>query len=177
MPRRSSLKRLPAEVKARLDRLLADDEMTLEELVAWLDARGHPRSMSAVHRYRAKWARDADRLRQSREMIAGLKAELPEAAMQGQQGRVLVEMARTFVFDLLRKLDEEGRSLDTKGIQELGKGIAEMARALRFDQDFEERVDKMLDKAAEVAGTAARKAGISDEARRTIEEEILGLKR
>ena len=64
----------------------------------------------------------------------------------------------------------------------LGKGLAEMGRALRFDQDFETKIREQIaaeerQKAANVAGKAAKKAGISEASRKEIEETILGLKR
>lgn len=187
MPRKSSIQMLPKDVLARLNAQIADGTRTLDQLVAWLDEQGHERSRSALGRHAQKIEQVQARLRQSREITEAVTAELGDASTQGKQGRLLVEMTRTLVFDMLVKLqelDENGdpAMLDPKSVAFLGKGLAELGRALRLDQDFETKVRDQVAKeereaAAKRADGAAKKAGISDEARRQIEEEILGLKR
>lgn len=181
MPRKSSIKTLPREILERLNFLLTEDVLTLERITAWLDEVGHPRSQSAVHRYKQTIEKVAGRLRQSREITDAVARELGDAAVQGKQGRLLVEMTRALVFDLLTRLQDaaeagDGVVLDPKDVHHLGKGLAELGRALRFDQDFETKVREEITKeAAASAGEAARKAGLSDDVRQRIEEEILGL--
>ena len=179
MPRKSSIKSLPEDVLARLNFLLAEDAMTLDELVAWLDGRGHPRSRSALGRHKKNVERAAARLRQSREMTAALARELPEAAMQGQQGRMIVEMARSLLFDMLMQMDDD--ALDPKSAAFIGKAAVELSRALRLDQDFETKIREQAareerEKAAKAAGAAAIEAGLSDEAADLIRRRILGVR-
>ncbi|WP_142850952.1 phage protein Gp27 family protein [Telmatospirillum sp. J64-1] len=164
--------------KTEFDRLLGTGRLTLDGLVLWLEGKGYEISRSSVHRYKGRFDRMAARLRQSREVTQALARELGDAAEQGQQGRVLVEMARTLVFDMMDSLPENAQ-LDPKDIALLGKGLAEMAKAARMDQDFETKVEEARAKAkrdaASTAATAARAAGLTDELARQIEAKILGV--
>lgn len=185
MGRKSSIKTLPKEILDRLNARIAKGDVTLEELTEWLEERGHKRSRSAVHRYAQEIERVQARLRQSREITEAVARELGDAATQGKQGRLLVEMARGIVFDLLMKLqDTEGKdgaaALDPRDVAFLGKGLAELGRALRFDQDFEQKIRQAAAKeAAEAAADRvddlAAKEGISQKTRDAWRREVLGL--
>lgn len=160
MPRKSSIKTLPKDLLARLNRQIAEGTRSLDDLVAWLDEEGHPRSRSSVHRYSQQQEKTLRKLRQSREVTEAFAKELGDAASQGKQGRLLVEMARSLVFDFLIKLQDEkdGEALDAKDVAFLGKGLAELGRALRFDQDFETKLRETLSREyAERAVAAAQK--------------------
>lgn len=169
---------LTPEDRREFDRLLATGRLTLDAMVMWLEGKGYGISRSSVHRYKSRYDRTAARLRQSREMTQALATELGDAEAQGQQGRVLVEMARTFVFDMMNALPDD-QNLDPQGIALLGKGLAELARAARLDQDFEAKVAEARAKAtrsaATTAKTAAKAAGLTDDLARQIEAKILGV--
>lgn len=182
MPRKSSIRTLPREILERLNFLLTEDVLTLERITAWLDQVGHPRSQSAVHRYKQVIEKVAGRLRQSREITDAVTRELGEAAVQGKQGRLLVEMTRAIVFDLLTRLQDAAEAgenvvLAPKDVHHLGKGLAELGRALRFDQDFERKVrEEVAKEAADTVETAAKEAGLSAATVAAIKEKILGVK-
>lgn len=181
MSQKSSIKTLPADILARLNFLLSEDAVTLDQVVAWLDEIGHPRSRSAVHRHKQTSEKVAARLRQSREITEAVARELGDSATQGKQGRLLVEMTRAHVFDFLMEL-EEG-ALDPQSIAYLGKGLAELGRALRFDQDFELKLRELvarelvakLDGAVEQAARAGEK-GLSTERIAQLRRDFLGVK-
>lgn len=185
MGRKSSIKTLPKETLARLNALIAEGNVTLEELTAWLEERGHKRSRSAVHRYAQEIERVQARLRQSREITEAVARELGDAATQGKQGRLLVEMTRGIVFDLLMKLQEasdaEGKAvLDPRDVAFLGKGLAELGRALRFDQDFEQKIRQAAareaaEQAADRVDDLAAAEGISKKTREAWRREVLGI--
>lgn len=186
MAQKSSIKTLPDDVRERLNFLIAEDQLTIDALTAWLDAEGYARSRSAVHRHAAKIKKATENLRQSREITQAMISELGDSAMQGEQGRVLVEMARSMVFDFMLKMQEgaeeenAGPALDAKDIAMLGKGLAEMGRAMRLDQDFETKVREQADKAARIAAAenakaVASEAGLSEEAVAEIQKRIMGL--
>lgn len=168
---------------AEFRRLLATGRLTIDGLTLWLEGRGYQISRSAVGRYAQSFDQVAAKLRQSRQVTDALVAELGDAAAQGKQGRLLVEMTRSLVFDLLMKLQSaEGDDLpfDSKDVQQLGKGLAELAKAQRMDQDFELKVREEVRrqeqaKAAKVATGAAKAAGLSDEVANDIAKKILGV--
>jgi hypothetical protein len=126
-------------------------------------------------------------------MANALAENLGDAAVQGKQGRMLVEMARTLAFDLMVKIDqmqeradrdayEDGSGIatpliDSKDVQQLGKGLAELGRALRYDQDFETKLrdtirEEEREKAAAEVEAVAKKGGISDKALAQIRETL-----
>lgn len=179
MPRKSSIKTLPEAVLARLNFMLAEGVTTLDDVVAWLDDQGHPRSRSAVGRYKANLDKVAARLRESREITEALTKELGSAAAQGKQGRLLVEMARGVVFDLLMKIqDADGEGISSMDVALLGKGLAELGRALRFDQDFETKIREQVaneerEKAASTAADVGKRLGLSQEGIEEIRNRVM----
>ena len=133
-------------------------------------------------RYSQSFERVAARLRESRQITDAIATELGDAAIQGKQGRLLVEMTRTLVFDLLMKLQDEETELETKDVMMLGKGLSELGKALRHDQDYETKLREVIaeeerKKAADIVEQAASKAGkgLSRSAVDAIKAEILGV--
>jgi len=181
MPRKSSITTLPEDLRKRLDFLLAENVLTLDQITEWLDDAGHPRSRSSIGRRKKKIDVAAARLRESRQITEALTKELGDAAAQGKQGRLLVEMARSLVFNFLMKQDPDGDDIDAKDVAMLGKGLAEMGRALRYDQDFETKLRETIaqeerEKAAKVAEEAVSSQGLDAEKAAFIRGQILGVK-
>lgn len=191
MPRPSSVQSLPPAILESINRLLAEERATLDEIVEKLEELGHPRSRSALGRHALRIKKAGRRLRQSREITEALARDLGDAATQGRQGRVMVELTRSLVYDMIERLaeiDEAAGTVDDKGNPRppvisprdaafLGKGLAELSRALRLDQDFETKVrDQVREEERERAAAAVKKggqrAGISAEALRIIEAEL-----
>lgn len=167
---------LSVEDRGEFDRLLGTGRLTLDGLVLWLAGKGYEISRSSVHRYKSRYDQWAARIRRSREATQVLAAELGDAAVQGQHGRRLVEMARILVDDFMSTLPED-RQLDAKEIALLGKGMAELARAARLDQDFEVKVREAAEKArqallAEQSAKLDALGGVSEAARRDIREAL-----
>lgn len=180
MSQRSSLTQLPEKILAQVNFMLTDGGWTIADVVEYLSEAGHPKSKSAVGRYKLKLDRVAVRLRESREITDALVRDLGEASAQGKQGRLLVEMARSLVFDLLMKLQDEEAELDTKDVAFLGKGLAELGKALRLDQDFEDRiVERAAKEAREAAAAAVQETvgemGFDEEQAAFIRAKILGV--
>ncbi|KAA5603763.1 DUF3486 family protein [Roseospira marina] len=182
---------LSPEDLSEFRRLLVAGRLTIDELTDWLEARGYEISRSAVGRAAKRQALMAARLRESRAITEGLVQELGDAATQGQQGRLLVEVSRSLVFDFLTQVQDaggDGAALDPKDVMMLGKGLAELAKAARLDQDFEEKVEvrartlaaemaaKAIDNAAAEA-QAAGEQGLSADRLAALRRGILGVSR
>ena len=181
MGRKSTLRRLPPEIRAEINRILSEGRLTLDELLEHLRSIGvEGVSRSALGRQKQKIDKIAAKLRQSREMTEALVREIGPAVEEGQQGRLLVEVLRRLVFDHLEKRltseDEESQDIDNQGFFFLAKAIKEMSQANRLDQDFEakvrERVQKETIKAVE---TSAREAGLSAATGEAIKSRIRGV--
>jgi|GEM_PF-6405595 len=157
-------------------RLLGSGRLTIDELTDWLDGHGYDISRSAVGRAAQRQAALAARLRETRAITDGLAAELGEAATQGRQGRLLVETSRSLVLDFLTRAETGEGGLDPKDVMMLGKGLAELAKAARYDQDFEERVEKRAQAmAAEMVDKAGPPAGLSADVIAKLKADFLGM--
>jgi hypothetical protein len=171
---------LSEEDRAEFRRLLASGRLSIDALTTWLEAKGYEIGRSSVGRYAKSFERTVAKLRQSREITKALCAELGESAEQGKQGRILVEMTRSMVHDLIEKMQDDPDQVSTKDIMQLGKGLAELGKALRLDQDFEEKIRVRViaeerEKAAEVAAEVVEKRGASVEEVAFIRAKILGI--
>jgi hypothetical protein len=175
---------LPPQDLRELNEKIGSGKYTLDELVEWLAERGYTLSRSALHRHGIDVRRVAEKLQQSREVTAALVAELGDSAAQGKQGRLLVEMARSIVFDLLMKIqmaEGDGLPLTPMDVAFVGKGLAELGRALRLDQDFETKIAEAAEKRTKQAAVAevdavAREKGLSADTVNAIKSKILGVK-
>ncbi|MBB4287787.1 phage protein Gp27 family protein [Roseospira goensis] len=175
---------LSPDDRAEFRRLLGSGCLTIDELTDWLEAHGYDISRSAVGRASQRQAALAARLRETRAITDGLAAELGEAATQGRQGRLLVETSRSLVLDFLTRADTGEGGLDPKDVMMLGKGLAELAKAARYDQDFEQKVEvrarklaaeMAAAKAGEMVEKAGPSAGLSAETIARLKADFLGM--
>lgn len=147
MPRKSSLHRLPPAILGEVNRLLSEGCATLDEIVAHLRTLGVDSvSRSALGRQKQKIDKVAAKLRQSREVTAGLVRELGPNAKDGEQGRLLAELLRGLVFDHLESRIDEGKELDPKTFQSLSRTARDLSQAIRLDQDFETKIREQVEK-------------------------------
>ncbi|MBB4287736.1 phage protein Gp27 family protein [Roseospira goensis] len=179
MGRKSSIDtQLSDEDRAEFRRLLGTGRWTIDELTEWLDQRGYEISRSAVGRAAQRQAALAARLRETRAITEGLAADLGEAATQGRQGRLLVETTRDLVLRFLSQTDVGEAGLDPKEVMMLGKGLSELAKAARYDQDFEEKVEVRARKlAAETVDRLAQDRPAEDMDRTVTMREALDMVR
>ena len=190
MPRKSTVKTLPPELLAEVNRILAGDTLTLDELVAYLRDAGHPRGRSALHRHKQRQERVAKRLRQSREMATALVQELGPSVTEGKTGRMLVEILQSMVFDhMLNRVeagDGEGTEDDDMSSQDfffLAKSIKELASASKLSTDQEMKLrEKFVSDAIAIVDEVNEEAkrggepGLSAEAIERLKREMLGVR-
>ena len=176
---------LTPEDRKSFDSLIAEGRLSIDGLVDWLTERGYEISRSSVHRHSTRISAVAEQLRQSRAVTDALAKELGDSAAQGEQGRLLVEMTRSMVFEFLSQTNEDGtmRVLDTKSFMMLGKGLAELSKAMRLDQDFEDKIAEKVAarvkaEAVEVIEKAAKanQKGLTRDTAEFIKAQILGVK-
>ena len=188
MPPRHQIDRLPSDLRTSIDRSLAKENRSVDDFTLFLAELLAPHeisvSRSSAHRYMVNKEEGAEMLRQSREITMALAQEMSDSAVQGKQGRMLVEMARTLVHDMLVTFRREGKTPDPKEFAMIGKGLAEMARAARLDQDFEKRVEDLRMqieieaelKAVDTMEKVTTEAGLSAELVAQIRRNFLGIR-
>jgi len=186
MPRRSSLEQLPERILAQVNFMLTEGKWSLDQIVDYLAKAGHPKSRSAIGRHSRNIEEYAKEIRESRQITDALVRDLGESAVQGKQGRLLVETSRAVAFELLMKVKKGDVAIEPKDLASIGKGLAEMGRALRYDQDFEEKVraqvareerEKAANEAADSAGAAMKEAGLSEDSVKFWREKFLGVRK
>ena len=180
MPRKSTIDTLPRDIQERLNFLIAEGALTLDDLTLWLDEQGHQRSRTAVGRHAKKINTVREKLSQSREIAKALVSEIGDDLTSSKQGHLVVEILRNLVFDHLTNAMEEERDVDPQQFFFLAKAIKDLAGANRLDQDYANKVRTKVaaeerEKAADSAETAAAAAGLSEDAARRIRNEILGI--
>ncbi len=129
MGRKSSLRRLPPEILAEINRILSEGRLTLDELVEHLRGLGvEGISRSALGRQKQKIDKVAAKLRQSREIVDALVEKAGPSATEGKQGRLLVQMLRRLVYEHLEQklLNEDGEDgSDNEGFFFLARALKE----------------------------------------------------
>lgn len=186
MGRRSRVKELPPEILERVNGALRAGK-TLDEIVEALDALGveDAPSRSALGRYKQEIDQVGERLRRSRE-ISNAFVEKLGAVPEGKQGRLIMELMQTVVFDLLINQDEGGQGdFNPQEIMFLAKSIKDLASAEKLSADRELKIRKELaDKAGKAIDKVERELADGDggdgqpdlkDALKRIREEVYGI--
>lgn len=179
MPSRSSISKLPADVRNWLERALTEGNFSgyadLEDLMR---EKGFSISKSAIHRHGQKIERRMAAIKASTE-AAKL---IVEAAGDDQDARSesIIALVQTEMFDSIIAIqeadDEELNAADRLGLMsKAAKNIATLTRASIVQKQFKTTVQA---RAAEVADKVARltsKGGLSADAEAEIRRSILGI--
>lgn len=177
MGRKSTIKRLPAEVKAAIERMLADGGLTLDEIIAQLQQRwpdlargGALPSRSAVHRYGAKLDRRLAAIRASTEAARLIQQHAGDD--RDARSEALTAMVQTELFEAILALQEADDPEADAGervtlLSKAAKNIATLTRSSinlkEFQAKVEEAARKKLLAEQEQRFKALGKAGDVDE--------------
>lgn len=153
MPARSKIAVLPEDVRAELDqRLIANGFGGLADLSEWLSDQGYEISKTSVQRHSSQLEARIEQVRNATIMAEALvEASGDETSAMADSSLRLIQSK---IHDVLMKA-ETG---DVKELSAAARAMAEVARAgLAVRQERR----KVLREAANAAGTAARRAGLS----------------
>ena len=164
---RSSIDRLPPELREAVDRAI-EDGATIDEITARIRAEGETCSRSAVGRY-AKNMRDMIRQQQETDRTVKAWVDALGERPEGQAGLVLIETLRTMV--LATMADLSGRD-EPVSMQELARISLVLKRIESTDKLRKDR-ERAAKKAAQ-AGQAKPRGGLSPEAVAIIRAEVEG---
>ena len=167
MPRRSKVAVLPEEVRAELDRrLVAGSFSGYVELAEWLTGQGYPISHASVHRHGEELERRIEAVKLATEQAEALVAASPDDT--GAVADASIRLAQERIFQVL--VAAEGG--DLKDLSAAARALAETARAgtaVRAERR------KALAAAAERAGKAMAKRGLSGDTATAIRAAIEGV--
>lgn len=173
MPRQSTIKKLPPQIRDKIGALL-DQGRTLDEIVTHLSSLDVQVSRSALGRYKQHIDKVSERIRRSREIAEAMVRNYGEAP-ESKTARLNIELLHGVMLDMISQLPDgaEGDgddetplllSLSPRGAMEMAKAMDHLARASKQDADL---ITKLREEARAEAANAmeavGRKEGLSDE--------------
>ena len=169
---RSSIKRLPPELREAVDAAIADGA-TIDEITALIRGEGGACSRSAVGRY-TKNVRDL--IRQQQETDRGIEMwvrALGDRA-QGRAGLILVETLRTMTLSTLAELSKREEPATPEELSRLSLVLKRIEGTDKLRIERERAAAKEAAKTAPGAGQAPVRKGLSPEAVAAIREVVEG---
>ena len=164
---RSSVAKLPADLREAVDRAIADGS-TIDEITAGIRAEGEDCSRSAVGRY-AKDMRDLMHRQQEADRMLKMWMQEFGERPPGQLALVLIESLRAMVFVTMGHLGKAGEPVSTEELARLSL----MLKRIESTDKLRVQREQAAQKAAEAAKPKPRK-GLSPETVALIDEAVLG---
>ena len=177
MPARSKVETLPREVRAWLDKALAENGFAKYELLsAQLKTKGYALSKSALHRHGEKLERRLAAVKASTEASRAMAEAMPDDA--GDLNSAVMGMVQSDIFTALVDLQEAEDvppatrlALMAKVGRTLAPMVGASIRLKKFSEDVRTRAQAAADKVAKMA----QKGGLSKVTAESIRREILGI--
>lgn len=182
MPRQSSIKRMPADQRAYLEKLLREDKYTLDELLAKVREQ-FPRadlpSRSALGRYSQNLGELAGRMRDIQAASNALVSELGEDP-NDRAGQLLVQAVTTLATHAALKANDAGEELSIKEVAALARGARNVLEARKMSLAERQAIAKEAREALareqeEKLAATVKAGGLSASAAETIRKQILGI--
>lgn len=185
MPPKDTVSRLPDEIKAYIQAMLATGSQTLDELIADLRERwpaeataGQLPSRSALGRYGQKLDRRLAAIRASTEAAKMIQANAGDD--NDARSEALTALVQTELFDAILELQEAGDPDTDPGsrvelLSKAAKNIATLTSSSVRLKKFQSEVKAKAEAAAATVDKLARTGGLSADTAATIRREILGI--
>lgn len=181
MGRKSTVDRMPVEVREKLNELLQNPGYTRAEIIKWINEflidLGHDPVMTPriLDWHAKKIKRVREKLQQSRE-LAHIWIASVGSQPAGEVGHLLNEIVRSLAFETALSLSSETDPIDPKVIRDLAGAIEKLERASNENEKRAEIVRKAArEEAAETAVKAAKAGGVSPLTIERIRREVLGM--
>ncbi|MCQ4861149.1 DUF3486 family protein [Desulfovibrio desulfuricans] len=182
MPRKSSVTRLSPDLRRQIDKALTDGRMTLDELHEFVSGKcaaagADAPSRTALWRYSTNFSAAAQVMRENRDMARALAQELGAESVEGEQGRLLVEMLRGLVYRTMQeRMTEPDAKFDPAEVDKIARSLKNLSQAMSLEADFAKRIreeerKKTLDEARDKLDAAAAGGldpAVAQEARRVL---------
>ncbi len=187
MGRKSSISRLPSDVKAYIEAMLANGGQTLDELIADLQQRfpaeshaGELPSRSALHRYGSKLDRRLSAIRASTEAAKLIQAQAGDD--KDARSEALTALVQTELFEAILCLQEaDDPDADpaerVSMLSAAAKNIATLTRSSVNLKQFQAKVEhdtrrRMLDEQRAALDALGSKGGVTADTKAAIREAL-----
>jgi len=173
---RSKITALPKAVREWLDTTLAEKNFgRYQQLETELAERGYSIGKSSIHRYGAHLEKRLGAIKASTEAAKLIAAQAPDDA--DQRSAAVISLVQTEIFDTLVKLQEADEAEDpvqrVKLLSAAAKNIATLSRASVNQKRHEIEIRGKVEAAAKAVAKIGKRGGVSAEAIRQIEAEVL----
>ena len=174
MGRKSSIDKLPKQIRDQLNDYLRDNRLTQQDVAdrtnALLEAMNvdHRVSRSAVNRYSMKMEQIGAKIRQSRQMAEhwiGSVGSVP----QGEVGKLINEIIRTMAFETSVAMADSEDPVSPKMLKDLALAVQRLESAANMNEERERKIralarEEALAEAAESIEAAQVSSGLTAEA-------------
>lgn len=179
MARKSTVKRLPPEIRQEVDRLLAEGRCTLDQVVAHLRTLGSDVSRSAMGRYAQQFECVAAKMREAREVATAFAQELGDIP-ENDMGRTLVQLLHQMTFKVLMQRADEDGPVKPMDLMLLAKTIKESVGSTKISAELEMKLRdrtraEALRDAAKAVESAGQERGLTSETVKAIKSRVLGM--
>lgn len=176
MARRSSVERLPGELRDVCLRLIRDGR-TIHEITDKLNELGGEVSKSAIGRYVKSAREQMARYREAQEVAGQWVNQLNEQP-HGDVGALLAEMLKVVAFQTLSGIGEaqageQAKPTKPMDIMLLAKAIRDLEATSKANIERREKIEQaMMEKAVKKAGEVGQRRGLSQDVIDEIEKEL-----
>lgn len=177
MARRPKVAGLPPDVRAWLDKALADRNFSdYEDLERLLAERGFTIGKSSIHRYGQKLEAKLAAVKASTEAARAIAEAAPDDA--DLRSSATISLVQTGIFNvlvLLQEAQEAAPEDQLKILSRAAKSVAELSRASVNQKKWETVVREKVKAAADAVERIAKKGGLSAKSAAEIRKSILGI--
>lgn len=187
MGRKSTISRLPQDVKSYIEGKLAEGRMTLDELIADVRGRfpaqqqaGDLPSRAAVHRYGQKLERRLSAIRASTEAAKIIQAQAGDSS--DARSEALTALIQTELFEAILNLQENDDPEMDPGervgmLSAAAKNIATLTRSSVNLKQFQAKVEeetrrKLLEEQRVKLDAMGSKGGVTEDTKKAIREAL-----
>lgn len=183
MGRKSTIHKLPADVRSHIERRLREDALTLDELIADIrqrfpDEQATP-SRSALGRYKQSFEQVVSRMREQDQMARLLVSELGENPDE-RAGALMVQAVTTLTAHAsFVAQNEENPDIDT--VRHLARAAKDVLQARKASLDERREIERaarerLLREQQENLQQVASAQGLSEDQVQFWRERVLGIK-
>ena len=172
MPPRSSISRLPKDIREAFEKkLIAGGFADYDGLAAWLKEQGFEISRSAAHRYGQEFENKLSAIKIATEQAKAITEAVGDE--EGAMGEALTRLCQEKAFNVLIKMED----LDPEqtNISKMGIMIARLNRAAVTQKKWAREVKDKARQAVKNIEEKGKARGLSPEAMKMIKEEIYGI--
>lgn len=178
MGRKSSITKLDPEARKHLEKLLREDRLTLDELLAEMQGRfpSVQVSRSGVHRYKTGFGEMMGRMREIETAAGALVDELGDG-VGDKAGALLAQAVTTLATNAALNAHGSDKELSIKDVGELARAARAAMQARTMSLKEREAVEaaarrRLLEEQKARLDAMGTKAGVTEETKKAIRETL-----